>query len=199
MPSNVNSVIGDIEDVKSDLKRKVPTHIAAAMEELLGTAITHVAKDARWKGNLTASLRAHGVQVTPEGDGRYEITVGTDADIAPYAPFIEFGTGSRSEKSGPGSQRFPTWGVGDSAPAGYPYDAPNVNPETLYHDILEWVETKPITPKEDGDSEEDVAMKIASVIVEKGTFAHPFLRPAWFKHRMQVKKAARKAVKKSFR
>lgn len=198
MPSNVNQVISDIEDVKHDLKRNIPTHVSAAMEKLLGTAIMHIEEDANWRGNLASSVRSHGVDVEPTGDGSYEVTVGTDSDIAPYAPFIEFGTGSRSEQSGPGAVRFPPFGRGDAVPVGYPYDSPTMS-EGLVAEIIEWVESKPIVPKEDDMSQKELGSVIAASIAKKGTYAHPFLRPAWFKHKLNIKRAARKAVKKSFR
>lgn len=194
MPSNIEDVIGDIEDVKRDLRQNVLHDMRDAMSDLLDTAVTQVKQDSDWTGNLRNSLRAHGVDVEWGDDDHIEFTVGTDENIAPYAPIVEFGSGARTEGRGPGAVKPQR---PDQYPADFPYEAPDVEPSKLVGVIHEWVETKPINPQK-GDNW-STAMAITKAIIEKGTYAHPFLRPAWFKHKLKVKRSARTAVKKSFR
>jgi hypothetical protein len=35
--------------------------------------------------------------------------------------------------------------------------------------------------------------------VEQGNYAHPYLRPAWFDNELQIKRAARNALKNAVR
>lgn len=193
MPSNIEDVINDIQQVKRDLEEQIFAKLRPAMQKVLDTAIGHVDDDADWRGNLATSIRSHGVETELTNNYEIKFTIGTDSDIAPYAPFVEFGTGKRTEKAGPGSVRPQT---PDRYPAGYPYSSPNVDPNKIVGEILEWVRTKPIVPEKEG--EWDTAMAIAQSIVEFGTYAHPFMRPAWFKHKLRVRRAARNAVKEAF-
>lgn len=189
---NIGQVRRDIQDVKDDIRSDIPTAIVAAMQTLKSDMIASVKYDSDWRGNLVRSIQSHGVDVTPTGNGEYEISVGTDASIAPYAPFVEFGTGKRS---GQHARAMPT--SVDEYPEGYPFDPPPMHPD-LVDEIIEWVKTKPVIPKEDM-SQEELGFTIAATIVEKGTYAHPFLRPAWFRNELQIKKAARNAVRKAVR
>lgn len=193
MSHNVGAVIRDVEAVKVDLEGKVVDEMFSAMGKMLSTAVTHVEDDADWRGNLKKSLEAHGVEHENPELRKHQFSIGTDADIAPYGPFVEFGTGGRSDVAGPGaiSARQP-----HQFPAGYPYESPDVEPEQLVGEILDWVQTKPVQPKK-GD-EWAAAMGISKSIIANGTHAHPFLRPAYYKHRMRLKRASRKAVKKAF-
>lgn len=196
MPSNIGDVIGDVEDVKNDLEQNILTKMHDAMRELLDTALHHVDEDSDWTGGLKASIRRHGVNTEWSDDDTIKFTVGTDKNIAPYAPLVEFGTGERG-KSGRSAPGAISAGKPDSYPAGYPYDSPDVEPEKLVGAIYEWVETKPVTPEK--ATMWDTAMAITRAIIAVGTYAHPFLRPAWFKNKLKLKRAARKAVRKSFR
>lgn len=194
MSHNVEDVIGDIEDVKNDLNVNVFEQMRKEMQALLETAIAHVEEDADWTGNLVRSLQKDGVKTDIPTWEVYEFTIGTDANIAPYAPLVEFGTGARTDKPGPGSMRPRR---PDQYPAGYPYESPDVDPEKLVGMVYEWIETKPVQGQK--ATQWETAMAIAKTIVSVGTYAHPFLRPAWFKHRLQLKRTAREAVKDAFR
>ncbi|WP_255680918.1 HK97-gp10 family putative phage morphogenesis protein [Natrinema sp. DC36] len=184
-------MISDIEYVKKDLRQNLMSKLEGAMKLLLDTAVAHVADDAYWRGGITASLRSHGVK-TEQRVGEMMFSVGTDKKIAPYAPFVEFGTGARSDEKGPTSV---LTGKPHEHPPGYPYDSPDVSPSELMGSILEWIKTKPI----ETDNIWASARKISETIVKLGTYAHPFLRPAWFKHELNLKRAVRSAVKKTFR
>lgn len=185
MPHNVEDVIADVEDLKGDLRSETRRKARTAMRGVQTSALGYVAMDAEWRGNLRASIHSHGVQVDDRPDG-FEVSVGTDKQIAPYGPFIEFGTGSRAETTGDMSRKFPTWQPGDSVPVGYPYEAPGMSRE-LVAGIIEWVKTKPITPNDPADTPTETGAKIAATIANEGTRAHPFLRPAWFKHEPYIR------------
>lgn len=194
MPSNIDDVIADVEGVKHSLRDRFHTYVYDAMGELLNTTITQIEKDADWTGDLKTSVRAHGIESSNPEFGRLEWSVGTDSSIAPYAAWIEFGTGKRTEDPSDGSYqqiRNP-----DNYPNGFPYESPNIDPEHLVGQVYEWMETKPVSPKK--DSMWESAMSITQAIIEKGTHAHPFIRPAWYKNRLKLKRATRKAVKKAF-
>lgn len=64
--------------------------------------------------------------------------------------------------------------------------------------IVEWVETKPVIPSED-ITQRELGYRIAAAIANKGTYAHPFLRPAWFHNELAVRQAARNALRKATR
>lgn len=195
-PHNIEDVIKDVEEVKNDLQVHLHEKLRDEMRRMLQTAITHVEKDADWKGNLTRSLRSHGVDSEWRSRAEWQYSIGTDEKIAPYGPFVEFGTGSKSDN--PASGSYQSIRPPHDYPAGYPYEAPAMSP-ALVANIIEWVKTKPITPKQGDPSDEELGARIAAEIVEKGTHAHPFLRPAWYKHRLQIRQQARSAVKKAFR
>lgn len=191
---NIDDVISDVEDVKTDIPSNLRRWLEIAMQSVLQTAITHVANDSLWKGNLIKSIRGHGVKLEHTDDG-FKLTVGTDSSIAPYAPFIEFGTGKRGRGSTPSSTSVDTLPP-HSYPQGYPFKSPSNPTEDMIDEITEWVKTKPII-SDDAATPEELGIKIAHTIVERGTYAHPFLRPAYYKNQYQIKQAAKKAIKES--
>lgn len=194
---NVEDVIGELDGVKQELDPGIPQAVKAAMRELKQAVIVHIENDADWKGNLAASVQSHGVQYERNERMEVEISVGTDKSIAPYAPFVEFGTGDRKEET---SDKAPTTWVPrkpDQYPAGYPYESPGIHRD-LIDNIIEWVKTKPLVPESPHiETQEQLGLVIASVIAEKGTFAHPFLRPAWYKNKHFVKKAAKDQLRRA--
>lgn len=191
MPSNVESVINSIDEVGDDLRTYMRRNIAAAMRVLQADARTNIAQDARWKGNLSASLDLD-VQAGPDGP---RIVVSAGGPMAPYAPFVEFGTGSRTERTWKGASNL---NVDPTAyPPNFPYSAPSMGPGMVAN-IIEWVRTKPVIPS-DEMTQEELGHRIAASIAEKGTYAHPFMRPAWFHNELQVRQAARNALSKAVR
>lgn len=191
---NIEQVNKDIEDVKSDLHRNLKRAARSSMRAVELEAKANVKADADWKGNLRRSIS---LDVDDRGE-QITVSVGTDAGIAPYAPFVEFGTGMRSGLSWVGSISTPPADEGTRFPPGFPYESPSMGPN-LVANIIDWVETKPIIPQDDAMSQRDVGFAIAAKIAEKGTYAHPFLRPAWFHMEPLFNSAMRGAVAKTFR
>lgn len=191
---NIEQVIKDIEDTKSDLHRNLRRSARNTMRAVELEAKANVKQDAEWRGNLRRSISLD-MEVTGHG---IEVSVSTDAGIAPYAPFVEFGTGMRSASAWTGSLPFPPADEGTTPPPGFPYESPSMSPG-MVQSIIDWVETKPVVPRDDNMSQRDVGFAIAAKIAEQGTYAHPFLRPAWFKMEPLFKSGMRAAVNKTFR
>ena len=193
MPSNVQTVINDVGDVKDDLRDQMRRKVHGAMRVLEADARTYIEQDADWRGNLARSLSTD-VERRPDGP---VITVSVGGAQAPYAPFVEFGTGDRTEQT---SGRAPSSGLlmePDAYPANFPYDSPDLSPG-MVASIVEWVETKPIVPDND-ITEQELGYRIAATIANNGTYAHPFMRPAWFHNELRVKQAAHNALRKATR
>lgn len=195
MPHNVEDVIGDIESVKDDLHDRIENDLERVMNNVLLAAKTNVESDADYTGNLTKSLR-----ITTEDRGtEIEVSVGTDAGIAPYAPFVEFGMGGRTNRVSPKAPSVPapaTSVPGFNAPPSYPFDAPDLSGD-LVADIIDWVDDKPVH-SDQFDEPEELGKVIAATMAEEGVYAHPFLRPAWFKHEETVKKSLKVSVAGAF-
>jgi hypothetical protein len=124
-----------------------------------------------------------------------EFIVGSDMSIAPYAAVVEWGSGRLSNTPFPESENVPSDWPADSSstPDQYPFDAPSIgNISGFAYYIEQWMRDKGIEP--DTGSYRLSALKIAETINKVGTFAHPYLRPAYFDNERELKKAARKAV-----
>lgn len=134
-----------------------------------------VARDNVWRTNLYRSIDARSVPST------HHSTIQVVADV-PYAAYVEFGTGKRQAASTPLRFRF---------------NSPSLTP-SLVRDITDWVFTKPGFY---GARTEATAWAIATTIAKEGTFAHPYMRPAWFKTKPlllgNVRKAARNTLRRA--
>lgn len=188
---NVGDVIGDIEDVKGDIRHEMKKRVGAVMRVVWADAKQYVLDDPQASGDLFRSL------TNEVEDSRDEITfnVHTDAFIAPYAAIVEFGSGARRKEPFEKSRAFPEFTESSSKPPGWPYRAPNIdNIEGFAWHLEEWTRNKPgIT------GVYSVRIAIAKTIAKLGTYAHPFLRPAWFDNELKVKRAARHAIKNATR
>jgi hypothetical protein len=100
---------------------------------------------------------------------------------APYAAYVEYGTGLR--------------GLTQSPMSGANFDSPDVAP---YDAIREWIDTKGITPRQ-FDSRDALASAIADSIKAFGTRPHPYMRPAWSAHESDLKRAHRNGVRQGIR
>lgn len=140
-----------------------------------------------WRGALLASIGHTSSPSTPEviDTSRSYTTHAVEAN-APYAGYVEYGTG-RKQAGSP----YP--------PANY--ESPSVPPLGA---IREWVETKPVVPRsgygDDPDAAIDqLAADIASSIERMGTEAHPFMRPAFHQQVEQITLAHHNAVRTALR
>jgi HK97 gp10 family phage protein len=201
---NIDDVVSDIDSVKRDL-RKVNRAVRRVMDTVAEDARAYVRADADYTGQLR---RAIGVETETQGRGEHQVSVATDATTAPYAAIVEFGSGVRTDVTQGGSVNAPP---PEQMPPGTPYETPDINYDesnplnmkgypTFYgfvKHIEEWMENKPVEPLL-GDTTTSAAF-IARAIIEKGQYAHPFLRPAWFQNELRVQQAARNAVRKAVR
>lgn len=166
--------LNNMQDMEDDAASEVREHSAKAAVE----AKKEVAEGNNiWTMNLWRSIY-YTEKPTPKGT-RFEVL----AD-APYARFVEFGTGSR-------------WGTGGySVPDTIDhYSSPPLT-GGLINDIRSWVFTKPYFV---GPRSEAMAQAIAHSIAEHGTHAHPFMRPAWFRTKPFMLADVEKAVRMNVR
>jgi len=169
MPSNAHDVITDVRETKRTLQVESSDEINQQTRITKERAETNLLKDANWTGNTLSAL-TRSLDVTTEG---YEGSVYVDASQAPYGQVVEFGSGARG-KAGE------IWGNVDvdppeQYPTAYPFKSPDYSPE-LYESILKWVQTKPIPTDDPQEFAQHVVDNMDSGV---GTFAHPFMRPAW--------------------
>lgn len=191
---NIGDVISDIGDVKDDLNTEMRKRVGAAMRVLWADVRQYVLDDPHAGGDLFRAIERD----IEDDYERIEFSVYTDPDVAPYATVTEYGSGRRREVSGPGAKPFPPIGPDEQKPPDYPYTAPDVDDIRgfAWH-IENWMIEKGLAPR--GGSLTGSAYGIAKTIVRKGTYAHPYMRPAWFDNELKVKRAARNAVKNATR
>lgn len=167
----------DYREFKDDLEDNLSDASRVGLEETERTSKGIIrANDAQASGDLLDSHR-----IVPNEHGGHTLKVG--GREAPHAPLVEMGTGSEY-KQYTGETTFG------------PYDAPSLGPN-LIQNIEEWVDRKGIQANHVPQS--DLGYVIALSIAESGTSRQPFLGPAWFMTKDDVKNEHRRAVKKSVR
>jgi len=117
--------------------------------------------------------------------------------VVPYAGIVEYGSGDRARRPFKTSKAFYSMArESSSRPPDWPYDAPDVSEDNIsgfaYY-IEQWMRNKTGMQPETG-SYRLSALKIAKTIIDAGTFAHPYLRPAYFDNEKFIKRAAKHAV-----
>lgn len=188
---NIDDVVSDIDSLKRDL-RKVNRAVRRVMDMVAEDARAYVRSDADYTGQLR---RAIGVETETHGRGEHQVSVATDASTAPYAAIVEFGSGTNTNITKGGSVNAP---MPESPPPGIPFDTPDQSHVPFLADNLaEWMRNKPVQPEY--PTIEQSAWAIALAIVDRGQYAHPYLRPAWFENELRVKQSARNAVRKAVR
>lgn len=184
MPSNISDVIDAVKDTRQSLEYKFRRKLRSAMRKLEADVRTYIKRDADYRGNLARSVSLD----STTSEDLIRISVSAGGPQAPYAPFVEFGTGDRTNQTTPEAPSSQIIYEPGQTPPNFPYESPDMSPG-LVANIVEWVATKPVD-----DDAQTVGFQIASVIVNKGTYAHPYLRPAWFENEVRVKRAAEKAL-----
>lgn len=182
MPSNIDTVIDSIDDTQDDLYDSLRNRVTSSMYALRIDIITNILQDADWTGGLVNSVSGPSVERTADG---FDVTVGAGGPAAPQAPLVEFGTGSRTETPYKGSSNIVY--EPDSYPPNFPYSAPTMSPG-LVANLLEWAQTK-------SGVEADAGYQIAATVAEQGTFAHPYMRPAWITNERLIRRSARNALR----
>lgn len=162
-----------VQRMKRDLGDEVEDAVESGARRTAAEMQRNVAqKNTVWRGNLYRAIR---YRKQPSASyASFIIEANT-----PYAGFVEFGTGARGDQTAP-----PQFRYGSPSPSDF---------GEVLGAIVDWVETKPVFfgPRTFG-----VATAIAERIVEQGTHAHPFMRPAWFKQKPAIKRDAGYAVRR---
>lgn len=192
---NVGSVISDIDDVKRDIRGEMRKRVGAAMRVVWADAKQYVLNDSHNTGQLFSALKTD----NDMGGERLEFSVYTDASIAPYAAIVEYGSGSmRSNISWRNSRQMPPPDP-ENAPPQYPFDSPDIkNISGFAYYIEQWMIQKGVSPRK-YNSRRAASLAIAKTINDRGNYAHPYLRPAWFDNELRVKRAARNAIRNAVR
>lgn len=208
--SNIDSVIDSVKDVADDIRHEIRRRVGRVMRALKSRVVQYIRQDSDYRGGLV-----HSIHTTSDiTDSNMEFTVATDSDIAPYAAIVEYGSGKNTNIAWSGSETPPPPDAGSSTPPKFPYDSASSKIDTPPEDkkyrltgypkfagfvghIEEWMKKKPVTANS-GDIFTS-AVAIAYEIITNGNLAHPFMRPAWFDKELQVRKAARNAIKNATR
>lgn len=165
-----------VENIRDDLGGNVHDAVRGATEETAAEAKRQVAMwDAVWTRDLYESISATWMQ-WDTGVRRYKILT-----RQPYAKYVEFGTGIRGETTSYG-------GLGN-------YSSPD-SFSMVFGQILPWVQTKPGFV---GERTPSTAAAITHTIIEEGTYAQPFMRPAWHFGEREVLSSARVAMRLTVR
>ncbi len=100
---------------------------------------------------------------------------------APYAPYVEYGTGRRQGSASPESGRR--------------FKSPSSPPTS---EIVEWMLVKGVSPRQ-YDTVYGAAAAIAESIALHGNRPHPFMRPAYHEHKHALQAAHKYAVRRAIR
>lgn len=162
-----------IESIRDNLGDNVHDAVKSATEETAAEAKRQVAMwDAIWTRDLYGSIGATWMRWDTDVR-RYKIQA-----RQPYAKYVEYGTGLRGENGRHGLGGYASPSESDFG--------------TLFGNILSWVETKPgfIGPRTPS-----TAAAITHTIIDQGTYAQPFMRPAWHSGEREVLGSARVAMR----
>jgi len=195
---NIENVIEDIEtEVINELRRLVPV-VEGVLDIVRADARRYVKQDAELSGQLRSAIRMRTHQLRP---GKTRVKVGVRGSMVPYAAITELGSGNKTLETtdkAP-SQRVPNRPM-DEKPQGFPFKSPDISPDkrnpkflAMAGHIEDWMRQKGIQPEK--GSYRASSLAIAHEIVTQGTYAHPFLRPAWFEHELEVRQMARQVVR----
>lgn len=166
-----------VTNIRDDLDDNVNDAVSKATSQISAEAKRQVAMwDAVWKRNLYESIYSTDLTWTVDVK-RHKVVA-----RAPYAAFVEFGTGSRRDPSTPYSFRF---------------DSPDEEDYGIvFSNIMWWVNTKPMFL---GSRTPGTAAAITETIIEHGTYAQPFMRPAWHQNQFAPTGYAKAAMKRTVR
>lgn len=172
MKDNIHQVQSDVRTAQKDLERAASSRVRSFTRKVQREARENVIKDPNTTTQLLRAIKKKNSKIGDE----YQGSVWVQSGKAPYAPITEYGSGKRTNRTYSTSV-VDSVNVGDQAPYDFPYDAPSVSVSFLAGVIAEWMEDKPVAPEQGSIGASAAA--IAYTIVNKGTFAHPFMRPAY--------------------
>lgn len=178
--SGFRSLNRKIRNIKDDLEDNVADAVESATDETVATAKNNVmSQNTVWRMNLYRSIDNRRVDFGSKQ--RVVVEAG-----AKYAGYVEYGTGQRGVA---------TRGVFDPTYLKKSYGTPSLTPSFI-SDITTWVFTKPFFH---GERSVQTANAIATTIAKEGTYASPFMRPAWFATKSVVIDAAERAARNTVR
>lgn len=195
MPSNIDDVIDSVEDTADDLQQKTKKAAIDSTSRVKEDARDNLRQDAGWTGRTSMALNTSFEQFKR---GKFQTAAWVNRNTAPYARVAEMGSGDKTLEEWEGSKPA---AKPDNMPAGFPYDEPDFS-EELVDSLQDWVETKPIiTDEEPRQLAIALALQISGNIPdeEDGTFAHPFMRPAWQENVELIKSDFEYAVRSAFK
>jgi HK97 gp10 family phage protein len=185
--SNVDSVIDDIGDLKTGIAVELGKNLKNAMNLVAMKVRTYINDDPHYTGKLLESVEPK------SNDAALEYEVRAGGSEAPYAAIVEYGSGARTNISYDDAPQMP---YVEDPPRDYPFDPPDIdNISGFAFYIEQWMREKGIEPELETYSAS--ASAIAKVIVERGNYAHPFMRPAWRDEKRRVERAAKRAVEEA--
>lgn len=178
--SEIDRLIRSLEDLPEQLETAAQEQAKEELETVVDRAQRNLKRHGTWwHGDIGRSMEVI------ETDERVYL-----ATLAGHAAYVEYGTGAY----------FGTGGYPISSDV-HPYDAPSAVSEAMIDNLIEWVQTKPITSTH-YETDRALAEAIAHTIVELGTRAQPYLRPAWYSHRERalsnIEDAVERRMKQEF-
>lgn len=175
MPSNIDDVIDSVDDAADAFERKMKDTAIDSTSRVKDDARDNLRQDAGWTGRTSMALNTSFEQFSR---GKFQSSAWVNRNTAPYARVAEMGSGDKTLEEWEGSKPA---AKPDNMPAGFPYDEPTFS-EQLVDSLEDWIETKPIlTEEEPRELAIALGLQMSGNIPdeEDGTFAHPFMRPAW--------------------
>jgi len=181
MTRSFNEASKDIVDLRDDL---IDRHDDAT-EDAIDTLQTSVRRNLVEEDSVARSVLLRDILTGRAIPPDPQAFTSRAVHLPDWAKYVEHGTGER--------------GATDSLRGSIPYPEPSGLPP--FDPILTWVIAKNIVSPE-YDSQYALAAAIQETIGERGTFAHPFIRPAWRGPRgrqniiQQNRRAMRRAVRR---
>lgn len=172
----INKLKRQVGNLRRTLEDEVADGVEVGAEQVEDEAKRNIVEhNTVWRGNLYRSMD---VRRRPTTLGT-QIRVVADAD---YAKYVEWGTGFRRDPRAKPPFVF-------SSPSEAEWDE-------VFGGIFRWVKNKPLFERE---RTAETAARITNTIVTKGTYPHPFMRPAWFVGKPVVVANAKRGVKRAVR
>lgn len=177
----------DVEQLSERIEMDVDRNMYEGMAGVAGTAQTELEREGSVSTNTLLDSIEHNSQLSSSTISAMERVADAYSSheviaTAPYAAYVEYGTGSKQRGAPESGRRF---------------KSPSVPP---YHQIKAWVERENITARSDkyktnGTTDtERLAGAIADEIAQYGTAPHPYMRPAWQVYERQLKQGHKDGV-----
>jgi HK97 gp10 family phage protein len=170
MANDFTRLAKKLEDLPRKMRKGLDDAVETEMEATANTARSILALNRSIAtGNLESSIRPR--RVPHKGTG---FATHAASAMTRYAKFVENGTGFRGRSQ---------------------YKAPTNVP---VNEIFAWIVEKGIQPYA-YDSQYELAVAIANVIENYGTRAHPFMGPAWKRHKPEIVRESSAAISTAVR